>query len=133
MLNKTVRITSNGVVGKVVDWSSVGYWVEAEDDMYLAKASDMEVVEEGTKPEYTPFERSLIGEGYTFDSYNEGDFTTYVIEGMTYNVHAYVGEDHFSFETEHQGLKGEEVIMANYTEYKKLNTLTRNVLKWLDK
>jgi hypothetical protein len=136
-----VQIAGTNIIGTVYDFNENYIWVANDEDIFVTKKE--KVVEIAEAPEAAPvreyeneLERVLTENKIDFDGYSDGENISYMIEGFTYTIDAYVDNVSglYSFETFHKGQDEDgETKWSNRVEYKKLSTLIKNILKWADK
>lgn len=136
-MNQMVEVKEMGLVGKVYDMNEKFIWIETIEDLYVVKAEMVtEIIEAAPEAPEAAFEAAMDAAGLSWDGFcdGEGEFT-YVIQGFTYDVMAAIDFNHeiFSMDTTHKGMEKEEAEWHNAKEFKKLNTLIRNVIKWAEK
>jgi hypothetical protein len=136
MLNKKVEVKEMNLVGTVYDYNEKMIWVETTEDIFVVKAEMVtEIIEAAATPEQA-FEAALEDAGINWDGFVDGDGEySYIVYGFTYDVMCSLdfNNNSFSMDTNHKGIEKEETEWNNAKEFKKLNTLIRNVIKWAEK
>ena len=137
-MDKMVEVKELNIQGTVHDFNENYIWIETDEDIFVVKAEKVtEVAEIAEAAEFdNEFERAMSENGIEFDGYTDGENVSYMIEGFTYSIDAYLDfeNDCYYFETLHKGRdEDDEPVWANRKEYKKLSTLIKNILKWTDK
>jgi len=137
MMNQMVEVKEMNLVGKVYDQNEKFIWIETTEDIYVVKAEMVtEIIEAAPEAPEAAFEAAMEAAGFEWDGYSEGDGEiSYMIKGFTYDVMCSLDFNYgiFSMDTTHKGMEKEEAEWHNAKEFKKLNTLIRNVIKWAEK
>ena len=136
-----VQIAGTNIIGTVFDFNENYIWVANDEDIFVTKKE--KIIEIAEAPEAAPvreyeneLEKVLDEMGIEFDGYTDGENVTYMIEGLTYTIDAYVDNEEglYYLETFHKGQDEDgETKWSNRIQYKKISTLIKNILKWADK
>jgi hypothetical protein len=136
-MDKMVEVKELNIIGTVHDFNEKYIWIENDEDIFVVKADKVtQFVEAAAEPEFdNDFERAMSENGIEFDGYTDGDNVSYMIEGFTYSINAYLDFESgvYTLDTLHKGKDEDSREWANRKEYKKLSTLIKNTLKWTDK
>lgn len=136
-----VQIAGTNIIGTVYDFNENFIWVATNDDIFVTKKEKIiEIVEAAPAAQIREYEneleRVLTENGIAYDGYSDGENISYMIEGLTYTLDAYLDnvEGLYFLETFHKGQDDkEDSKWSNRKEYKKLSTLIKNIMKWTDK
>ena len=127
MMNKMAEVKEMNLVGTIYDYNEKFVWIETKEDIYVVKAEMVTEIVEAA---------AITEAGFTWDGFVDGDGEfSYVIEGFTYDVMVNIDFNYgtFSMDTCHKGIEKEETEWHNAKQFKKMNTLIRNVIKWAEK